>query len=284
MSLWIIVRGGGDLASGVALRLHRAGLHVMITELPQPLVVRRAVAFADAIYEREITVEGVVARLAPTAAPKNALAAALELHRQGIIPVLVDPNADALEALRSTGTPTVLVDARMLKRPPDLGKGAADLVIGLGPGFTAGVDCDAVIETNRGHSLGRVIWSGPAEADTGVPEGVANKTSERVLRAPRAGVLESLAEIGQHVAAGQIVARVGGADVLAIFPGVVRGLARSGLHVGRGDKIGDIDPRDNPCYCRLVSDKALAVGGGVLEALLARPGLRPFLWDEDDCV
>jgi xanthine dehydrogenase accessory factor len=278
-SLWIVVRGGGDLASGVALRLHRAGLRLLITELAQPLVVRRRVAFAEAIYEQDVTVEGLAARRVEAGAPDVALARAADLLHAGTLPVLVDPDARVLAALRAARAPIVLVDARMMKRPPELGRGAADLVIGLGPGFTAGLDCDAVIETNRGHCLGRVIWNGAAEADTGLPEGVANKTAERVLRAPVDGILEALVEIGQHVESGQPVAHVNGAAVSAVFPGVVRGLARSGLSVTQGVKIGDIDPRDDPRYCFLVSDKSLAVGGGVLEALLAQPDLRPCLWN-----
>jgi xanthine dehydrogenase accessory factor len=276
---WIVVRGGGDLASGVALRLHRAGLRVLITELAEPLVVRRRVAFAEAVFEQEVRVEDISGRRIEAAPGDAALQEAARLNTRSVIPVLIDPQADILQALRRAGPPSVLVDARMIKRPPELGRDAAHLVIGLGPGFTAGADCHAVIETNRGHSMGRVIWQGSAEADTGVPEGVADKTFERVLRAPAQGRLAPVAEIGQHVESGQVVMRVGDAEVRAAFPGVVRGLVRRGLEVARGVKIGDIDPRDDPRYCYMVSDKSLAVGGGVLEALLSRPELRPHLWN-----
>ena len=264
----ILIRGGGDLASGVALRLHRAGLRVAITELPQPLVVRRLVSFAEAVYSGEAVVEGVRARRADS--PEEAL----EILAEEAIPVLVDPQARAAEALR----PAVLVDGRMLKRPPDIARGSARLVIGLGPGFTAGVDCDAVVETNRGHRMGRVIWQGAAEADTGIPENVRGWVAERVLRAPADGRLEALAGICDRVRAGQKVAEVGGQPVLAPFDGVLRGLLHPGVDVRTGTKIGDVDPRGEAMYCTLVSDKSLAVGGGVLEAILSQDSLRQRLW------
>jgi xanthine dehydrogenase accessory factor len=153
------------------------------------------------------------------------------------------------------------------------------LAIGLGPGFQAGLDCHAVIETNRGPALGRVIWQGGAQDDTGIPERVGAYRSERVLRAPAAGVLDAVAEIGALLAEGDLVARVGVAEVRAPFHGVLRGLLHPGLEVRTGEKIGDLDPRGDPALCWLVSDKALAVGGGVLEAILSRPALRPLLWE-----
>ncbi len=154
---------------------------------------------------------------------------------------------------------------------------AASLVIGLGPGFVAGVDCHAVVETNRGHSLGRVIWKGSAEADTGVPEPVRERGVERVLRSPASGVLEACVAIGEVLEEGQCIARVNGTAVLAPFKGVLRGLLHPGLVVSVGLKIGDVDPRMEPKFSRLVSDKALAVGGGILEAILSRPDLRSSL-------
>jgi xanthine dehydrogenase accessory factor len=152
------------------------------------------------------------------------------------------------------------------------------LYIGLGPGFTAGVNCHAVVETNRGHRMGRVIWQGSAEADTGLPEQIAGQQAERVLRAPADGVLVNHFEIGAHVDGGQAVAEVAGKQVTAPFSGVLRGILYPGLKVYQGQKIGDLDPRDDPRLCALVSDKALAVGGGVLEAILTRPDLRLILW------
>jgi xanthine dehydrogenase accessory factor len=172
-----------------------------------------------------------------------------------------------------------LVDGRMRKQPPEADLPSAQLVIGLGPGFIAGENCDAVIETQRGPNLGRVIWQGSPQVDTGVPEGMAPYDQTRVLRAPADGILETLHEIGDQLKAGQPVARVAGKEVLAPFDGMLRGLLHPGLTVQRGLKIGDVDPRFDPLLCTRVSDKALAVAGGVLEAILSRPTLRPHLWE-----
>jgi xanthine dehydrogenase accessory factor len=263
----VLIRGGGDLASGVAYRLYRAGLQVVITELPQPLVVRRAVSFAQAVYTGECTVEGLVGRRVRDAAE------VLERLGSGEIPVLVDPEGESLIALR----PLVLVDGRMTKQPPEFGMEAAMLVVGLGPGFVAGENCHAVVETHRGHTLGRVIWQGSARADTGIPEAVDRYRGERVLRAPADGPLEARAEIGQRIEAGQVVAEVAGKPVVAPFNGVLRGLVYPGVMVQSGMKIGDLDPRNDPRYCFMVSDKSLAVGGGVLEAVLSEPWMRKKL-------
>ena len=272
----ILIRGGGDLASGVAIRLHRAGFHLLITELLQPLVVRRLVSFAEAVYSGQANVEGVQARLVQN------FNQALDVIEMGDVPVLVDPGAKTLNAFRSNGAGPhlgVLIDARMTKHPPEIGMDVAPLFIGLGPGFVAGENCHAVIETNRGHLLGRVIWQGEPESDTGIPESVVQHRSDRVLRSPAAGVIQALAEIGEHLLPGQTVATVNGQKVLAPFQGVLRGIVHSGLNVQPGAKIGDVDPRDDPRYCTLVSDKSLAVGGGVLEAILSRPEMRNLLWD-----
>ena len=265
----VLVRGGGDLASGVALRLFRAGLLPVISEIPHPLAVRRLVSFSEAIYRGEISVEGVRARR--VSSPEEAF----RILALGCIPVLVDPEAESRHVFR----PRVLVDGRMTKLPPDLGLEAASLVIGLGPGFIAGENCHAVVETNRGHSLGRVIWRGTAEADTGLPEAVGGRQAERVLRAPTDGVLEARVEIGEVVEPGVEIAQVGGLPVVAPFRGALRGLLPAGLPVKAGLKIGDLDPRADPRLCRLVSDKSLAIGGGVLEAILSRADLRSHLWD-----
>jgi xanthine dehydrogenase accessory factor len=271
MSFIILIRGGGDLASGAAVRLHRAGLRVAITELAQPLAVRRLVSFAEAIYSGEVTVEGVSARRVTD--PTDTLRI-LRLFGQGQIPVLVDPDGEALRSLH----PTVVVDARMMKQPADTARHHAALVIGLGPGFEAGVNCHAVIETNRGPRLGRVYWTGQAEDDTGVPEAVRGQTASRVLRAPTAGELVARVEIGERVETGQVLLEVGGQPLIAPFAGVVRGLVHPSLPVTEGMKIGDLDPRGDPELCRLVSEKALAVGGAILEAILSRRELRPQLW------
>ncbi|MBU1661125.1 MAG: EF2563 family selenium-dependent molybdenum hydroxylase system protein [Chloroflexi bacterium] len=273
----ILLRGGGDLATGVAMRLHRCGLKVIITELPQPLAVRRLVSFCEAVYRGQITVEGLTARLA--ADPDEAI----HILQTGEIPVLIDPQCETLHPPHSTlhppsFTPHALVDARMTKRPPGLGMDAAPLVIGLGPGFVAGENCHAAIETNRGHYLGRVIWDGAPQPNTGIPGAVTQKQSQRVLRAPADGILHNLIEIGAAVKSGQLIAEVDGQPILAPFDGILRGLLHDGLTVKRGLKLGDVDPRNDPQYALTVSEKALAIGGGVLEALLTRPASRSQLW------
>jgi len=267
----VLIRGGGDLASGVALRLVRAGLRVVISELPQPLAVRRSVAFAEAVYAGQVSVEGLAARVVKD--PTDSLSVLNVLARQEL-PVLVDPECKSAFILH----PSVIVDARMTKRPPERIGYAPQLYIGLGPGFIAGGNCQAVVETRRGHSLGRVLWSGSPDPDTGQPDPVQGQQAGRVLRAPADGELVAHANLGDHLDPGGVIAEVGGKPVAAAFPGVLRGLIHPGLQVTRGLKIGDLDPRDDPKYCTLVSDKALAVGGGVLEAILSRPELRPLMW------
>ena len=272
----ILLRGGGDLATGVAYRLHKAGFPVVVLELPQPLVVRRRVSLATAVLEGEITVEDL--RAVHVQTPGEAL----QLAGSGIIPVLVA--AELLAELTADGRPptaegsdlaaagrqrsAVVIDARMTKRNIDTTIDQAPLVIALGPGFVAGVDCHAVIETNRGHRLGRVIWHGPAEANTGTPGVVGGKGVERVLRAPLAGVVQWRKEIGDPVREGEVMGEVGGQAVVAPFDGVVRGLIATETAVPARLKIGDVDPRGDAGACFTISDKALAVGGGVLEAIL----------------
>jgi xanthine dehydrogenase accessory factor len=252
------MRGGGDIATGVAHRLHRAGFRVVIIELPQPLTVRRAVALAEAVYAGSITVEGVTAQWVASAP------AALQCAAEGKVPVLVDEGKASLIQLR----PSVVVDARLAKSKLDTLLTDAPLVIALGPGVVAGVDCHAVVETNRGHNLGRVYWQGTAESNTGQPEAVLGYTGQRVLRAPCEGVLSGEVEIGELVKAGEVVARVNGEPITAPFSGILRGLVHPGLRVPAGFKVGDLDPRGVRENCFTISDKARAVGGGVLEAIL----------------
>ncbi|MFZ6028399.1 MAG: selenium-dependent molybdenum cofactor biosynthesis protein YqeB [Chloroflexota bacterium] len=266
-----IILGGGDLASGVALRLYRAGLHVVITELAQPLAVRRSVSFAEAVYTGEVTVEGVTARRINV--PTDKLGILMTISK-GAIPVLVDPDAVSIDALH----PTVVIDARMRKATAVLLGKPGMLIVGLGPGFEAGVNCSAVIETQRGPTLGRVYWQGKPNPDSGLPDTVGPYQSERVLRAPADGTLDAYAQIGDVLSAGQPVASVDGEVVPAPFDGLLRGLLYPGLQVTAGLKIGDLDPRCDPALVQFVSDKALAVGGAVLEAILSRPNLRPLLW------
>jgi xanthine dehydrogenase accessory factor len=264
----VLIRGGGDLASGVAVRLHRSGFQVLITELEEPLVIRRTVSFAEAVYERLTLVEDIVGELIDDSSE------AKEVLRAGRIPVLIDPDLSCLNKL----VPEVVVDARMLKKPPARGKEIASLVIGLGPGFIAGDNCHAVIETNRGHNLGRVIWDGEAEPNTGIPGEVMGYKEERVLRAPEDGVLHTLVKIGEWLEGGKIIGEVDEMPILVPFDGLLRGLLRDGTLVSQGMKIGDIDPRQDPTLYTKVSDKALAIGGGVLETILACPDLRTGLW------
>jgi xanthine dehydrogenase accessory factor len=259
-------------------------LHVLISELPQPLAVRRSVSFAEAVYAGQMDVEGIIARLVAV----EQIASTLET---GEIPVIVDPEVSVLtNSLLSTANPetriSVVVDARLTKHAPEPLPAPVELHIGLGPGFNAGENCHAVIETRRSHTLGRVYWRGSPQPDSGLPEG----DSRRVLRAPADGMLAALVEIGDHVEEGQAIAEIltepdmdpGQGDappqVTAPFAGVLRGLIHPGLHVHAGLKIGDVDPRDDPQACRLVSDKALAIGGGVLEALLSHHEVRSSLW------
>lgn len=265
----VLIRGGGELASGVALRLFRAGLRVVITELPQPLAIRRLVSFAEAVYRGETQVEEITACLV-----KDPVQAMEQAENQRI-PVLIDPEATIIKFLK----PLVLVDARMTKRAPEYGMEVAPLVIGLGPGFIGGVNCHAVIETHRGHYLGRVIWQGEPLPDTGIPEGVQGHYAERVLRAPCNGLFRPLVEIGESLEQGRLIAEVNGCAIRAPFAGVLRGILHAGLQVQAGLKIGDLDPRNDPRYCTLVSDKSLAVGGGVLEAILSRSDIRARLWE-----
>jgi xanthine dehydrogenase accessory factor len=257
-SMLIVLRGGGDLGTGVAHRLHRAGFRVAITELAEPLVIRRAVAFASAVFDLSIEVEGVRSLLAQTSAE------ALECLARGLVPVLIDPAGTCIDLLR----PDALVDARMAKR--NLGTRITDapLVVGLGPGFTAGHDVHAVIETARGHDLGRVLLTGAAKPDTHMPGPVQGLARERVLAAPRSGTFRARASIGQRIEAGQVVAEVGGQQIWSTISGVLRGILHDGLTVLQGQKVGDIDPRGVVEHCFTISDKARAIGGGVLEAIL----------------
>jgi xanthine dehydrogenase accessory factor len=266
-----LILGGGDLATGVAARLHRARFGVVVAELAQPRAVRRLVALGEAVYAGRTAIEDLVG--VRVAEPSEALGALSEGH----IPVLIDPRAEALPIL----APDLLVDARMRKVAPELRLQAAPLVIGLGPGFTAGVHCHAVVETRRGHRLGRVLWEGEASPDTGIPEAVEGIAGERVLRSPSAGVMRGLAPLGSSVCKGADVAIVGGSPVRAPFDGVLRGLLHDGLQVSLGEKIGDLDPRPNPRHAWEISDKALAVGGGVLEAALSQASIRHLLGRAD---
>lgn len=256
-----VLRGGGDLATGIAWQLTtRASWPVVVLELAEPLAVRRAVSLATAVTEGEITVQGMRGLLVDE--PAEALA----VTEQGDVAVLVAPKLAALDPVR----PDVVVDARLAKRNIDTSIHDAEMVVALGPGFTAGHDCHAVVETMRGPALGRVMWRGSAQPDTGVPAEVGGQAAHRVLRAPAAGEVSWHVEIGDSVVAGQLLATVAGESVMAPFDGVLRGAIRSGIRVRAGLKIGDLDPRGDPSACYEISDKALAVGEGVLDAVVSR--------------
>lgn len=250
-----VLRGGGDLATGVAWRLHRAGCKVVVLELPEPLTVRRTVALSSAVIDGVMSIEGMIGRRV------DSVDDAISLAGPDVVPVVVSPTLAGIPG-------DVVIDARLAKRNIDTTLADAPLVIGLGPGFTAGVDCHAVVETMRGPRLGRVIWHGSAQPDTGSPGAVDGRSAERVLRAPADGTVHWSVAIGDIVAAGQVLGHSSGAPLVAPFAGLVRGLIRTGTVVRAGLKVGDLDPRTDVDH-REISDKALAVGGGVLEAVLA---------------
>lgn len=257
-----VIRGAGDIATAIALRLVRCGFSVVMTEVERPLTVRRTVAFSEAVRLGKTQVEGVTAVRARDGAHARALLA------EDIVPVLVDPACVCVASL----APNVVVDAILAKRNLGTRMGMAPVVVAVGPGFTAGVDCHAAVETMRGHTLGRVYYEGSALPNTAVPGLVGGFAGERVLRAPADGVFRGVARIGDHVEQGQTVAYVGNAPVTATLTGMLRGLLADDVHVTCGLKCGDVDPRDDASYCGLVSDKGLAVAGGVLEAILAVGG------------
>ncbi len=260
MNPLILIRGGGDLASGVALRLHRIGFQVAILELDKPLAVRRAVSFSEAVYEGTQIVEGVTARLVSADQFQVALEA-------GEIPLLIDPQVNALNnQFLTSPASTFVIDARLTKTEPQPLPNRVALHIGLGPGFSAGVNCHAVVETMRGHTLGRVYWEGQTEPDSRQPDGDAR----RVLRSPADGTLQALKAIGDFCKEGETIATVNDAPIVSPFDGILRGLIHPKAPIVAGMKIGDVDSRNDPSLIHFVSDKALAVAGGVIEAVLIK--------------
>ena len=255
----IIIKGAGEMATGVACRLYRANFkRILMLETPSPLAVRRRVSFCEAVHEKNMTVEGVEAvRVADDAELDAAWAAAK-------IAVRVDAQGASVARCK----PDVFIDATLAKR--NLGTSIADapLVLALGPGFLAGTDCHIVIETNRGHDLGRLITAGMAEPNTGIPGTIAGYTRERLLRAPADGFFSTRRQIGDLICKGEVIGRVGTAEVTAQIDGILRGLIRPGSSVTKGLKIGDVDPQGEAGYCDTISEKARALGGAVLEALL----------------
>jgi xanthine dehydrogenase accessory factor len=255
----ILIKGAGELASATAHRLFRCGFSVVMTELERPTAVRRKVSFGSAVYDREIEIEGVRGVL-----HHRDEADALATFNWSHIPVFIDPEC----RLRSIWKPDVIVDARLLKQNLDNRLDDAGLTIGLGPGLEAGKEVHYVVETNRGHHLGRIVESGTADDDTGRPGEIGGYTHERVLVAPVSGAFEGHREIGGRVRPGEIVGRVAGQPVTARISGVIRGLVVSGLDVIAGQKLGDIDPRGDPAFCRTLSDKARTISGSVLEIVV----------------
>lgn len=254
----VIIKGAGDIASGIAIRLFRSKIKVIMTDLPKPTAIRRTVCFSQAIVNGRAQVEDVVSVCAEN------VQQALSLADSGVIPVLADEDAVCIKEIH----PDIVIDAILAKK--NLGTKITDapVVIGIGPGFTVGKDCHAIIETQRGHYLGRVILSGSAAENTGVPGNIGGYTTERIIRAVRDGIFLQNAEIGDIVEVGQTVAFVDGEAVKCSIGGVLRGILPSGTPVFKGMKSGDVDPRGRKEYCNSVSDKALSVGGGALEACL----------------
>jgi xanthine dehydrogenase accessory factor len=258
-NILVVIRGGGDLATGVAVRLFRAGFSVMILEVDHPTVIRFPVSFARAVYEGKAIVEEIEAVLI------SSWEKAEDITKERKIPVLIDSQGCCIKKL----SPSVLVDAILAKRNLGTKIDQAPLVIGLGPGFTAGKDVDVVIETERGHNLGRVIYQGQAAPDTGIPGEVGGESKRRLLRAPAEGKIVPLHKIGDLVKKGEVIAEVERIPLKTEISGVLRGLIYPQSWVTRGMKIGDIDPRGIREYCFTVSDKARSLGGAVLEAICA---------------
>lgn len=254
----VLIKGAGDLATGVAHRLKRCGFDVVMTEIEEPTTVRRTVAFSQAVYDCKVEVEGVKATLVKD----------IQMIREnidnGVISVIVDKDENIIEVLK----PDIVVDAIVAKKNTGTSIDDAPIVIALGPGFEAGVDCDLVIETKRGHYLGRVITKGKAIPNTGVPGNIGGHTVGRIIRATSDGIINPVSEIGDYVEEGQVVAYIDKIPVYASISGIVRGMLQGGVEVFKGMKSGDIDPRCKKEHCFTISDKARSIGGGVLEGIL----------------
>lgn len=253
-----VIKGAGDIASGIALRLHRANFKIVMTEIDSPTAIRRTVCFSEAVYKGEAVVEDVKAVLADNT---NQVA---DILQNGDIAVLVDEKASCVKELK----PDFVIDAILAKKNLGTQIDDAPVVIGVGPGFTAGEDCHAVVETKRGHYLGRVYYTGSAAENTGIPGNIAGYTIERIIRSPEYGVFNPIYEIGDEVQKGEVVACVDSTPIVCNVSGILRGILPKGTLVSANMKSGDVDPRCEKEHCYTASDKALAVGGGVLEACL----------------
>lgn len=254
----VIIRGAGDIATGIAFRLYKSGFKIVMLEIEKPSVIRRKVSFADTIYETNFSVEDVASKLVSNTSE------IAECFSKGIIPIMIDPEGTIINKLK----PDVVIDAILAKKNLGTKRNMADIVIGIGPGFVAGEDVDAVVETKRGHNLGRVILCGGPAPNTGIPGNIEGYTEERVLRGNNNGKIRIIKDIGSIVRKDDVVAKIEGIEVKAKIDGVVRGMIINDYDVTVGMKIGDIDPRGKIENCYQISDKARAIGGGVLEAIL----------------
>lgn len=268
----IICRGGGDLATGIVHRLFRAGFPVLVLETDGPAAIRRQVSFSEAVYDGTATVEGVTAERIASANR----ASVNHVLEEGRVPLLVDPEGSSIPLLK----PDIVVDAIIAKKNLGTAKEMAPLVIGVGPGFTAGEDVDLVVESMRGHNLARIFTAGSALPNTGIPGNIGGFTKERVLHAEAAGYMKNIRQIGDIVEKGEEIARIyekmtedgtfsgSYVSVEASISGMIRGLIREGYHFQKGFKIADIDPRESElANCFTISDKARSIGGSVLEAV-----------------
>ena len=254
----VLIRGAGDVASGIGYRLYKCGFKVIFLEKDNPQVVRRKVSFAEAVYDEECMVEDIKGKHATN------VQSAFNLLEEGVLPVLIDPKGELIKEIN----PDILVDATIAKKNIGTNRSMADLVIGVGPGFAAKKDVDVIVESNRGHNLGRVLYEGMAEENTGIPGMINGYSQERVLRSNHDGCIHVLKNIGSMVSSGDVLATIDGHEVKSKIDGIVRGMIRNGYEVKKGMKIGDVDPRGDINNCYTISDKALAIGGGVLEAIL----------------
>lgn len=263
MDQLVIVRGGGDIATGTIYKLYQSGFPVLILETPNPSAIRRNVAFSEAVYQKTQTVEDITCYLAED------LAEAISFLQEGKLTLLVDPEAKCIPTLK----PMAVIDGILAKKNLGTSKDMAPITIALGPGFCAGIDVDAVIETKRGHNLGRILYTGSAAANTGIPGNIAGFSKERVIHSPAEGILRNICHITDTVQKGQQIAVIetpdGTVSVDATINGLLRGLIRDGYPVTKGFKIADIDPRlEEYNNCFTISDKARCIAGGALEALL----------------
>ncbi|MDP3385927.1 MAG: selenium-dependent molybdenum cofactor biosynthesis protein YqeB [Eubacteriales bacterium] len=254
----VIVRGGGDIATGTIYRLHQAGFKVIILEIKNPTAIRRTVSFSQAIFDGEMAVEGVRSRLCANVEQIK------QAHIDHVIPIVIDPEGVLIDQYK----PLAVIDAVLAKKNLGTSKDMADIVIALGPGFLAGVDSHAVIETNRGHNLGRVIYNGEAEENTGIPGSIDAITWDRVVYSPDEGPINVYKDIESIVEVGDLLAEVNGNIVVSNISGLVRGMIQQGTSVFKGMKIADVDPRGSKVDCHTISDKARSIGGAVLEAIL----------------